>query len=210
MALEVDPAGAQELDGGFGVHVFGEVEVEVEDPRAGEVHQVVGVGVLRAVHAAAQQFRVGLLGGEFAFGIPERDADLDGFEDVDVAAQRLIVVLGLAVPEAADRPRDDAGEFRVHRDVGVFEDELAQHRHFLLEVVPPDFADAAHGSGFYACEARFRLLVAVLLHGGAAREALLRGYAGEALPALVGEDAGGEGGGAGGAGHGAECASAIR
>ena len=49
MTLKVNSTRLEQVDGRFGVHVFVEAELEVEDPGAGEVHEVVLVG-----HFAAQ------------------------------------------------------------------------------------------------------------------------------------------------------------
>ena len=202
MAVEVDAGGFEEFDGRLGVHVFFEVEVQIEDPGAGEVEEGVvewGFGV----GGVAEEGGVGVDGGQLAVGGPQGDADLDGFEDVDVAAQGLVVVLGFAAGEVADGTGYYAGELGVHADVGVGCYQLAQHGHFRVEVVLPDFADAADGAAFDG-EARGFGLVRMFLHGGAAGETLLRGDGSQALALGVAVVEGG------GDGAGAEGAAAVR
>jgi hypothetical protein len=137
VALEVDARCFEKLDGGFRVHVLLEVEFEVEDPRARDsveagVHEVVGgSGGLRDGWV--------LWWAEVALGGPKSDADLDGLEDIYVAAEGLIVVFSLTACEVSDRPGDYAWKFGVHGNIGVFLDQLAQDVHLRFEVVPPDF-----------------------------------------------------------------------
>ena len=115
MAVKINPRLLQELDGVLGVHVLVEIKSTVE---------------LVAVAA---------LGRRLAVLAAEADAELDDLQQVHVALQRLVREAVRA--QVADGLRHDAGELRVHGDVGVPLDELADDGHLGVESRRPDVLD---------------------------------------------------------------------
>lgn len=109
VALEVDARGLQQVDRVLGIHVVLQREGKVELPGM-------------------------CAGGRVAVLVDERDAQLDYLEQVDVAAQRLKVVVG-RVEEGADGARNDAGELCVHGDERVLCNQRADDAELALEVV---------------------------------------------------------------------------
>lgn len=103
---EVESGFLKEIDGAFGEHVVFEGEAEIEGPGAGDQHEIVEVG--RSLHEG----RVGLLRREFALRGPDGDAKLDGLEQIDVAAEGLVVIRGF-VFKVANGAGYYAREFRV-------------------------------------------------------------------------------------------------
>mmetsp|Transcript_2353 Transcript_2353/g.7136 ORF Transcript_2353/g.7136 Transcript_2353/m.7136 type:complete len:229 (+) Transcript_2353:364-1050(+) len=69
-------------------------------------------------------------------GVRERHADLDDPRQIDIALERLVIVIGV-VTEGPRRPGDDAGELRVHGDVLVGLRHVPHPHDLLLEVVVP-------------------------------------------------------------------------
>jgi hypothetical protein len=121
VAGEVDPAAAEQIDGVGGGDVGPGVEsAEVELPDAGSAGRAEG--------------------WEPAMLVREGEPKLDELEHVDVGLERGVVELGggLVGPE---RAANDAGELRVHSNVGVVVDDLADHGELGLEVVRPHLAD---------------------------------------------------------------------
>ncbi|URE02866.1 hypothetical protein MUK42_07226, partial [Musa troglodytarum] len=111
--LEVDAALAEELDGVGREDVQLHVEfAEVELP-----------------YAAA----VGAAGGQVAELVGEGEAELDQLEHVDVGLEGGIVKVG-AGPEASQGSAHDAGELRVHGDVGEVIHDLADQGKLRLQI----------------------------------------------------------------------------
>jgi hypothetical protein len=81
-----------------------EREAEVEGPGAGTHDQV--------VWQFGKERRVWLLGWELAVCRPDGDSQLDGFEEIDVATQGLVVIRGL-VFKVTYRARDNSGKLGV-------------------------------------------------------------------------------------------------
>ena len=107
----------EELDGAFCVHVMVEREAEVERPGAGTHDQV--------VRLLGKEGWVGLLRRKFAVCSPDGNAQLDWFEEIDVATERLVVIRGLVL-EITDGSRDDARKLGVLRDVVLARHERRQ------------------------------------------------------------------------------------
>ena len=94
-------------------------------------------GAVDALYAEASIERQ-LLNGLRA-ALAEADAELDDLQQVHVALQRLVREAVRA--QVADGLRHDAGELRVHGDVGVPLDELADDGHLGVERRRPDVLD---------------------------------------------------------------------
>ena len=118
--MEIDAALAEELDGVVGEDVLVDVElaeVELPDARGGGG----GGGAAR---------------GEVALLVGEGESQLDELEHVDVLLQRLVMEI-VAVLEVSDGAEHDPGELRVHGDVRVIVNDLANQRELLLQIIVP-------------------------------------------------------------------------
>ena len=80
--------------------------MEVKGPGARTHHEIV------SVRGALQYRGVGLLGREFALGGPDGYAELNGFEEIDVTPEGLVVIRCFIL-EIANGPGDDAGKLGV-------------------------------------------------------------------------------------------------
>ncbi|TYZ66592.1 hypothetical protein PybrP1_002589 [[Pythium] brassicae (nom. inval.)] len=112
---EVDARLLEHLDRVLRVHVLAQAELEVELPHGYVAH-------------------------EGAVLVEKRHAQLDDAQQVDVAAQRLVLVVGRG-RERADGPRHHARVLRVHGHVALALHHLADQRHGLLQVACPHVAD---------------------------------------------------------------------
>lgn len=84
----------------------------------------------------------GVAGRCLAVLVHERQAQLDDAQQVDVAAQHLVLVVGRRA-KLTDRLGHDAGELGVHGHIVVLGDDLAYGAELLLDVALPHVADAA-------------------------------------------------------------------
>jgi len=113
--LELYTGPYQQIDGVLRIHILADVETEIKLPR----------GAARRLLAVL---------------IVKREPDLNDLEQIDVAAEQLILVVGRAL-ELPDGPRDDPRELGIHGDVGVLLDDVAHFTEFLIEVIIPHVAN---------------------------------------------------------------------
>ncbi len=111
---KVQAVGGEQVDGVLGVHVVRKIEGKVELP---------GGALVRGL----------------AVGVGQGDSELNYLEQVDVAAQRLILEVKGA---RRNRARNDTRELGVHRHVVVVDDQLADARHLFFQVVRPYLANS--------------------------------------------------------------------
>lgn len=97
-------------------------------------------------HLRQIEFEVELPGGvagrRLAILVHERQAQLDDAQQIDVAAQHLVLVVSRR-PELANRLGDDARELGVHGHIVVLVNDLPDGAELLLDIVLPHVADAA-------------------------------------------------------------------
>lgn len=144
------------------------VSLEVDPRPRQQIYRVLRVHVL-----SEAEFKIELPGGypwwEAALSIRKCEPELNDLEEVHIAAQRLVVILGGTL-EIANRSRYDPWEFSVHGNVGIVFNDVTNVGHLLFQVFGPHLPNfwfesirVRSHSFFASCTALARPLSRVLI-----------------------------------------------